>query len=140
MTALAADRNSSEKGLGHLQTFQVAASAVIFKGGLVSIQTANGFVVPGSDTAAHLCAGIAQEYVDNSGGLDGAKTVQVRMGGVARLVASGLTQANVLGDVTIVDDQTVGLAAVTLNDVIAGRLLELDGSDAWVQLRNRTAL
>ena len=136
MTALAADRNSSEKGLGHLQTFQLAAAAVVFKGGLVMVATATGLAQAGADTVGMVCAGIAQESVDNAAG---GLSVQVRMGGVARLVASSIPQAAVMGDVTIVDDQTVGLAAATTNDVIAGRLLELDGSDAWVALRDQAS-
>ena len=78
---------------------------------------------------------MAIEEADNSGGAAGALSVRVQTSGIFSLAKSGtITQASIGATLYIVDDQTVGLAATTTNDIPCGRLEALDGGDIWVRL------
>jgi len=122
MAALTASRITNHKEVeAAVQSYPVAAEAV-FKGGLISINTA-GFASAGADTASEVCVGIAMEDVDNSGGSAGDKSVLVKSGIVADLdTGSDLGQTSVGETALISDDQTVALS--TSNSVAAGKIVE----------------
>ena len=126
MSALTKDRNTVRKEGGYA-AYPVKGGARIYAGGIVSMG-ADGFAVPGSDTAGQKFLGISREYVDNSVGADGDLTVTVWRRGCFELSATGMTKANVGDAVYIVDDQTVGLAATTANDVPCGRISEFNSA------------
>jgi hypothetical protein len=129
--ALSADRETREK-IGIDTPVPVAASTKLYGGGLVAVD-ADGYAVPGADTAGLKICGVAQEQVDNSSGADGDLTVKVRRGRAFLLKGSGLTQA-MLGDTLYaVDDETVAAASVTTNDIPAGKMVEfVSATAAWV--------
>lgn len=134
MAALSADRITKSKG-GSLrrQAYPVAASTTIYAGGMVCID-ADGYAIPAADTAGiSRVVGVAVAKVDNSAGADGDLKVVVEYDG-AFLFATALTQAAVGRDATVSDDQTLSNAATTTNDIIVGRVLEIDGSTAWVNI------
>ena len=109
---------------------------VIYAGAIVCLN-ADGYAVPGSDTAGLKMAGIAREKADNSAGADGAVSVILRRQGIFKMTFSAaITQAAVGADACIVDDQTVALAATTTNDIVAGEIVELiDSTHAWVDIK-----
>lgn len=142
MTALAADRVTTSKGKLRRQRYKVAASTVIYAGGMVCCN-ASGYAVPAANTAGFSdVVGIATAKADNSAGLDGAIDVIVEYGpeGAFLLdVHASITQADVGRDAYVTDDQTVCDLAQSTNDIKVGRILEyLDESQdkAWVVIAN----
>lgn len=134
MAALTADRNSPAKFIQRKVRLKMAA-VKIFAGGMVC-RNASGFAVAAADTATFkTVVGRAAETVDNVGGAAGDKEIEVEAG-VFRMNGSGLTQANEGDALTVVDDNTVGLAAATTNDIPAGTLDEFDGTSdgCWVRM------
>jgi hypothetical protein len=132
--ALTQDKKSEYKD-GVEASYPVNEGSKIFAGALVAFDT-NGDIIPGADTAGLVFAGVSLEYIDNSGGADGALNVLVRRKGVYRMKSSSsLTKANVGNKVFLVDDQTVGLAATTTNDVFCGVIAEfISSSEAWIDI------
>ncbi len=126
MAALTKDRNTVRKE-GDYAAYQVKANAKIYAGSLVCIDS-TGYAVPGSDTAGLKFAGVSRGYADNTGGADGAMSVEVWKCGSFELAASGMTRSNVGDSVFVADDQTVGLAATTTNDVPCGRISEYNSA------------
>jgi hypothetical protein len=76
--ALNQDRNTPMKD-GELISVPVAANAVIYAGALVAVNAA-GFAVPGSVATTLTYLGCAEEPVNNTGGANGARSVEVRRG------------------------------------------------------------
>lgn len=136
MTASTTDRNTPKReGVGYV--YPVKGSTKIYAGTIVCLD-ANGLAVPGSDTANLKTAGVAQEYVDNSAGADGAKTVKVHRG-VFQFDSASLADADIGKIVYVSDDQTV-VKTVTTNKVVAGRLMAIEGAAyAWVDFTVRSA-
>ncbi len=132
MAALTAERNTPCKTKFRLVKLKMKGSTKIYAGAMVSV--VGGYATPGADTAAHTFIGRAEATVDNSSGADGDKEIEVSTG-VFKYGVSGITQANVGADATIVDDQTLGLAAATTNDIVAGRIEEIDSDGAWIATR-----
>ena len=126
MAALTKDRNTVRKE-GQYAAYPVKAGAKIFAGGLVCVG-ADGYAVPGSDTAGLKFVGVSRGYVDNAAGADGAVKVEVWRRGCFELSASGMVLANVGDAVYVVDDQTVGLAAAATNDVKCGTVSEFNSA------------
>jgi len=126
MSALSMDRNTVRKE-GDYAAYQVKANAKIFAGSQVCIDS-TGYAVPGSDTAGLRFVGISRGYADNIGGADGALSVEVWKRGSFELAASGMTNGNIGDSVFVVDDQTVGLAATTTNDVTCGKISEYNSA------------
>lgn len=126
MAALTQDVPRRTKALGTLQTYKVAANAVIFKGAIVCIN-ASGFLAPAADTASFKCVGVATAAASNTGGANGDIECVVARGitFVATSGGSAVTQANVGDDAVILDSNTVVLAAGATNDIVAGEIMEV---------------
>ncbi len=121
MAALTKDRNTVYKE-GIEVAYQVAGSTKIYAGSLVCIN-ASGYAVPGADTSGYKFIGVAEEYVDNSGGSDGDETVKVRRKGVHQFSASSMALSDIGGAVYISDDQTA--AKVTTNSIACGKVADV---------------
>ncbi len=134
MAALTADRNT-EYSLGDLLSVPVAATETIYAGALVCTD-ADGYAVPGADTAGLTFAGVATARSDNAGGADGDVSVVVRRRGRYKLDYQGwLTQAGMGAKVYAVDDQTVDAANGTTNDIQVGIIAKVDGpGESWVDI------
>jgi hypothetical protein len=133
MTPLTTNRYTKHRD-GIITAHPVKAATKIYKGSLVCADS-TGYAVPGADAAGQSFLGVAIEEADNSGGAAGALSVRVQTSGIFSLAKSGsITQASIGATLYIVDDQTVGLAATTTNDIPCGRREALDGGDVWVRL------
>ena len=134
MAALTEARATASKAVDRKFTLPVAASATIYAGGMVNINS-SGYAVAATDSATDTrpAFGLALETVDNSSGSNGDKTVSLQEG-IYLLGNDGLAQANVGGNALIKDDQTVGAANV--NGLIAGTVIEyVSASEVWVLIK-----
>lgn len=132
--ALTADRNTPLKD-GELVSVPVAANAKIFAGALVAANS-TGYAAPGSVATTLTYLGRAEEYVDNTGGANGDKTVQVRRRKAFKFknYATDLIVQADLGKVCyIVDDETVAKTNGGATRSAAGSVIGIDTDGVWVQ-------
>jgi hypothetical protein len=134
MTALAADRKL-EYAEGVEIPFPVDDGDKIYAGAFVCVN-ADGYAVPGSDTAGLIFVGVAMEQKDNTLGLDGALTVNCRRRGLIKAILNtAISQANVGDNVFLVDDQTVDVAGNCTNDIFCGIIAGyIDSTHAWIDI------
>lgn len=131
MAALTQDRNTTRK-IGGQAGYPVAANTKIYAGAMVCLG-ADGYAVPAADTAGLKFVGVSRQYVDNTGGDDGAQTVLVWKDGVFDFAAAGMTAADVGKPVFVGDDQTVALT--TTNGVGCGIITEMEAATkVWVDI------
>jgi hypothetical protein len=134
--ALSANANIPRKEAG-LQSFPVAASTTIYKGGLVCMD-ADGYIVEGTDAHAVRFVGIAYEGVDNSTGSDGDLNGRVYTTGTHQLPATSITQAMVGDMMYLVDDATVDDVAGVSHYIPVGVLVQYDSTTlGWVDIGQR---
>lgn len=128
---LTAGRNTVEVQDGKTLVLPVKANVKIFEGSLVALNA--GYAAPGSAAAGLLAAGRAEEFVDNTGGADGAKTVRVRRGVFKwnNDDANPVTEADLMKDCYIKDDETVTMLAVGTS--VAGKVIRLDNGEVIVE-------
>ncbi|MDI3480798.1 MAG: hypothetical protein PWQ97_453 [Tepidanaerobacteraceae bacterium] len=132
--ALTKDRNTPERA-GGLLVLPVKGGVKIFAGSLVAVE--NGFAIPGKTAISLKAAGRAEEYMDNSGGADGAATIKVARG-VFRFknsVTDPIAAADVLGDCYIEDDETVAKTDGAGTRSKAGKILAVEPEGIWVEVR-----
>lgn len=122
MSALTKDRNTVMKQ-GDYAAYPVKTGVKIYAGSIVAVGT-DGYAIPGADTAGYRFVGVSRDFVDNTGGASGALSVEVWRKGCFELASAGMARSNTGDKVYIVDDQTVGLAATTVNDVPCGMISE----------------
>lgn len=141
MTAIAADRSTPcrhPEAARLLVSYPVAAASVCYKGALVAITA--GYAASAVAAAGAIVVGIAEETVDNSAGLDGAKRVLVSSGNSFRLVGSGIVAADVGKPAYLADNQTVTDATGTYG-IVVGVIEELEATDVvWVHVPPTNAL
>lgn len=110
---------------GNILSYPVAASTKLIEGALVALNT-SGLLVNAADTSGFKFVGVLDETADNSAGSAGDVRGKVWTYGVIDVVAGFSAAAGDCGkQVYIVDNQTVDLAAVTTNDVLVGRIVEV---------------
>lgn len=132
--ALTSDRNTPYKD-GELLPVPVAAGAECFAGG-IAVADANGYAAPGSTATGLTYIGRFDEYVDNSGGANGDKTVNVRRGKPFHWGNSGtdpVTQASLGKACYIEDDETVAATDGTGTRSAAGIVVGVDSDGVWVE-------
>lgn len=132
--ALAADRNTPMKD-GDLIPVPVAANVKIFAGAQVAAN-ATGYGTPGAVATTLTYLGRADEYVDNTGGADGAKTVLVRRGKAFKFKNSGadpVTQASFGKVCYIVDDETVAATNGGNTRSASGVVVGIEADGVWVK-------
>jgi hypothetical protein len=133
--ALTADRNTAMKE-GGLISVPVAASVKIFAGGLVAA-SATGYATPGAVATTLTALGRAEEYVDNSAGAAGAKTVQIRRKNAFKFknhAADLVVQSDLGKTCYIVDDETVAKTNGTSTRSAAGIVLGVEADGVWVYI------
>jgi hypothetical protein len=135
MTALAQNKKTDRKTLARTRYLKLGGTEHTYNGGIVSVLTSDGFLIPGADTAGTVVMGIALEEGDNSAGSDGDLSIEVGVG-VYKFATSGgnpLVQASVGALAYVLDDQTAVLAAGVTNNVILGLVEEMDDDgDFWI--------
>lgn len=130
--AVSANQLTTHKLSNQTQRYPVAASTTIYDGTLV-FGTAAGYADDDTATGANAFVGVACEYVDNSGGSAGDKTVLVRTNGRFLLNGSSLAQANV-NDVFYASDNYTVTGTSTNNSKI-GRCKEyVSSTQVWVEI------
>jgi hypothetical protein len=108
----------------------------VYAGGLVCINTAHGFGVPGSVATTLIAMGIACATTDNTSGSDGALTVNCDRG-IFRLknYAGDLVPATQRGQPCFIyDDGTVAATNGSAARSVAGTVLEVDSQGVWVEI------
>ncbi len=134
MAALTKDRDTKEKA-GVLFVAPVAAAKKIYAGALVALD-ASGNATPGATATTLKSAGRAEEFVDNSTGSAGDKSVNIKKGvfHFANSAAGDLiARADIGNNCYIVDDQTVAKTDGTSTRSIAGKIVDVDTTGVWVK-------
>lgn len=148
MSALTAQRRI-EGNLGEFTInldMPIATNVVLWKGGYAAAN-AGGYLVPAAATSGFRMAGFIagqtnrDRYDTTSAGpdgllADGVKNARIQLG-IFPFFNSGtdpVTQADVLNDVYMVDDQTISRTDGGAGASIAGQLLRIDASPARVWL------
>lgn len=134
MTALAEDKQL-EYTDGVELAFEMSASDKIYAGSFVCV-AADGYALPGADTANLIFKGVATEQVDNSSGSDGDLEVVLRRRGLFKAILdTAITIANVGDNVFLVDDQTVDLTANVTHNIFCGIIAGyIDTTHAWIDI------
>lgn len=134
MTALAADRMTQSRD-GKVLSLPVAASAVIYAGAIVCLNS-SGFAVPASTSTTLKRMGVATEAVSGNG-TNGGVMVRVQRGGWYRFANSASGDAIVLADAGntcyLVDDQTVAKTDGSSSRSAAGTVRDVDSGGVWVE-------
>lgn len=133
MPASTTDRNTPHRD-ALLIAVAVAAGAVIH-GGTMVCADATGFATPGATADDLTYIGMADEAVDNTDGADGDTTVLVRRGRAFKWANHGadpVTQASLMKDCYIVDNQTVAATDGGATRSKAGKVLAVDADGVWV--------
>jgi hypothetical protein len=110
---------------------KMKASTTIHQGGLVVVDGTTGLAEPGSAAASKRVAGIALE--SKTSAASGTTYVRVKRG-VAKLANKAgdlVTDALMLADCTIEDDQTV--RATATGSSRAGKVLAVESDGVWVE-------
>lgn len=136
MAALTSADIVEHKEDARLVSLPVAATTTIYQGGLLMLNAA-GYVAPATPTASSKFAGVASQDVDNSGGANGDLSVLAFISGLHKMTPAGVAVTNVFDDVFAetdnVADITIG-AASSANSQKCGKIVNLEGSDAWVDV------
>jgi len=127
--ALATGKDRKSKD-GNMLALTVKANSAIYKGAAVCVG-ADGYLIPGADTAGLIFAGIAYESLTG----DGALKCRVERRGLFLFSIAAATIANIGDAVFLVDDDTVGVAATTDNDIYCGVIAAYESSTTvWVDI------
>lgn len=134
MTALSADKQIEIQD-GVEKDFSVDDGDTIYGGALVCVN-ADGYLVPGADTAGLIFSGFAMEQKDNSAGSDGDLDCRVRRRGLIKcIMGTAITKANEGDNVFLVDDQTVDLTANVTHNIFCGIIGGyIDTTHAWIDI------
>jgi len=127
LTATTTDRATKESfsaGLG--RPIPLTASTKIPGGVMVMVVAGTGTALNGADTASGVLMGVSTQLVDTT---LGHTSCPYKKGRFWFGNNGNITAANIGQQATIVDNQTVGLAADTTNDVIAGLILDVNAID-----------
>lgn len=132
--SLTTDRNTPMKD-GILIVVPVASGVKIFAGSLIAANN-SGYAVPGSTDLNLTYLGRADEYVDNTTGGNGAKTVQIRRMKAFKFknhTADLITQESMGKLCFIVDDETVAKTNGAGARSAAGTVLGIEADGVWIQ-------
>jgi hypothetical protein len=132
MAALTQDRKALTAWTGRVLSLPVAANAIPYQYGLVS-ENATGYAKAASATVGERVMGWSTGKVDNTGGADGAISVQVETGVILmdNDATNPVAQADVGRLCFIKDDHTVqnGLGG---SSVVAGRVERVEARGVWI--------
>lgn len=124
MTATTKDRNTRETYMeGQIPPIPLTASTAIPLGVIVMVISGTGTALNGADTASGIVMGVSTQAVDTA---LGHTKCPVKRGRFWFANNGNITAAKIGLQCTVVDNQTVGLAADTTNDVIAGTIDAVD--------------
>lgn len=141
MTALSANFARAREGVHPVVAlvggFALAAAAHPFVGSLMAINASGNAVVASADSALFVI-GVAEEEVDNSAGIAGAKTIyQIRRGSFlfANSATTGaVTDADIGRPCYVVDDNTVSRISSDGSRPVAGIVRRVDAASGLVSV------
>lgn len=130
MAVLTADLELESRGVKMITAFACVTGVTIYKGSLVNVVIASGLVQAASDTAAHVCVGIAAENVTVATAL---QFIRVYTTGQFKLIGVSLEQADVGQLVDVTDSGAI--TDTDTNAVTAGQLVEfISATLGWVDI------
>ncbi|HUO23127.1 MAG TPA: hypothetical protein VMU59_11480 [Caulobacteraceae bacterium] len=135
MVGLTSGRNTAFRS-GENYGRPIAAGVVIQVGALVALNAA-GFLVPASAASALFVDGRAERHYDNTNGVDGADSMQVRRGVFRYDNAAGVdafTAHDIGKGCWALDDHTVGKFNGGGVRPFAGTIVDLDEVGVWVDV------
>lgn len=130
---LTKDKGTLQKG-ANLIVVAVAANAVIHGGAAVVVDS--GYADRATTKLGLKFIGIAEQAIDNTGGADGAQSVEVRRERLFHLKnsqADPISQADLFNNCYLVDDETVAKTDGANTRSVAGRIVEIDSTGIWVE-------
>jgi len=132
--ALTANTIVESRGERGVIPFAVGSAKHIYRGAIVSIELATGYVRPStSGVVPDRHAGVAREEADNSAGAGGDKSVEIYTEGEFLLTGSGFAQADVGESVYTTDDGTI--TKTPTQNVLLGRITNfVSATRVWVSL------
>lgn len=140
MSAATAARNTprlATQGMGFSQRYRPMNGGVaILQGTIVCLDT-DGNANPGAATAGFRTEGRAEESVDNTAGVDGAKSVNVLPGTFKwanGTTTSAITAADIGKPCYVIDNQTVGRLSATEARPPAGIVSAVASDGIWVEM------
>jgi hypothetical protein len=137
MAAATTDRNTKKRGPCRQNVLVLAADAVIPFGVMVAVATPSVGADNADDVATQVVMGISGQAVSEP---DGDTKILVEQWSMVLFANSGnVTAAHVGQYAMVVDNQTVGLASDTDNDVRAGIIRLVDAEGVWVDQFNMPA-
>lgn len=135
MADLTADRNLKSKVYGRTRELIVKSAVAIYTGELVAFEIATGKAVKASDVAASTAtfAGIAR--TSGTGNAGGTVTVVVEARGTFWLPHAGTAAQTDCGKLACaVDGGTVNIASATTNDMVVGKIVNVDTANNLVEV------
>ncbi|MDH4229969.1 MAG: hypothetical protein OEW11_09560 [Nitrospirota bacterium] len=132
MTALAADRNTVNRD-GKTFSDPMAAAVKIYAGSIVVLDASRD-AKPGVVATTLIARGIAQDTVDNSTGIAGAKSVSTRKGTYKLNNDGTIARVDIGGIAYIVDDQTVADNNGTSTRSALGTIVDVGTDGVWVRI------
>jgi hypothetical protein len=123
MAATTKDRATIRKYIERQIRLTLKASSVIPAGVMVAIDTTAGTAVNAGDTASTRVMGVSAHAADQT---KGDTDIVVERGAFWLGNDGTITAANIGGVCTVLDNQTVSLAATTTNDIGAGIIEDVD--------------
>ena len=121
--ALTSDREIKVKGNWYINSFQVKANELIYKGALVNVDS-NGYAKNASDTEGEKFIGIARTRADNRGMANGATYCQVGYIQEITIIQSGFTQSDLMKQVYAISDSDIDTEADYINP--CGRIISVN--------------
>ncbi len=114
MSATTSSINTPSQGVTQVRSLP-AAAVKIPSGVLVNVTTATGHVTNAANATGVLFVGVSQELCDNSAGAAAAKEVKIAVDGAHEMAFSSIAITDILKQVYVTDNQTVGYATTTYN-------------------------
>ncbi len=121
MAVLTADRKTERKQ-GAIFGLPVAAAAQIYSGAMLNVNS-GGYLAPAGDSVGETFVGVSKQEADNSSGANGDITCEGYLKGVFQMNAGGLTQADLVKEAYVVDDNTIGLGIVAQPTNVTGAIV-----------------
>lgn len=117
--------------------YPVAAAAVLYRGAALGSVVVSNVRYARAWQAGDLIIGVAQDYVDNTTGANGAKSIRVRRGCFKFQQNATITGTHVDAYAKLVDDQTVAVETTpaTQTSSTLGRIVQVDSDGVWVETR-----
>lgn len=131
MSATTADRNTLSQYIQRQLSGPLTVATKIPSGVMVMVIIGTGTLLNAADTAGGKVVGLSTQPVDTLLG----DTVCVYEKGAFWMANDGtITQADVGGNCTVLDNQTVSKAATTANDIVAGEIEMVDARGVLVAI------